>query len=219
MIIQSKLSNEELLNYIYAATREYKKLLGRSFLLIGKNKKTDYYWFECSFRKKYFMHLLGIKSKTYTAEEFFDICIDYIEGKGNGITIKDCTPSRNHNRTTVNEKVSVCAEILRIENAKYFKIGSKDKISQYVDFAYAYGTNAILGFEREKENSSFPITLIPKSIDTFSTKRYKVLFVLSRKISDEKFTKLYTTIKENLFEELYMEFPEKLKNRILFPLI
>ena len=82
MIIQSKLSNEELLNYIYAATREYKKLLGRSFLLIGKNKKTDYYWFECSFRKKYFMHLLGIKSKTYTAEEFFDICFEFVFVEG-----------------------------------------------------------------------------------------------------------------------------------------
>ena len=52
------------------------------------------------------MHLLGIDSKTLSATEFFDKCDLFNNGEGHGITVADCTPSRNHNRTTINEKRS-----------------------------------------------------------------------------------------------------------------
>ena len=58
MIITSKLSNEALLKAIYKAAAEYSKLIGNSYLIIGKNKNTDYYGFQCYFEKKHFMHLL-----------------------------------------------------------------------------------------------------------------------------------------------------------------
>ena len=80
--------------------------------MIIKSKMTDE---EFHFEKKFFMHLLGIRSKTLTADEFYDRCNDYNNGNGEGITIKECTPSRNHSRTTINEKASCCAEILRLK--------------------------------------------------------------------------------------------------------
>jgi len=38
MIITAKLSNEALLKAIYKAAAEYFKLIGNSYLIIGKNK-------------------------------------------------------------------------------------------------------------------------------------------------------------------------------------
>ena len=180
MIINSKLSDEALLKAIYKAASEYSKLIGNAYLIIGKNKNSTYFWFQCYFEKKHFMHLLGIDSKTLDATQFYDKCDLYNKGVGKGITLMDCTPSRNHNRTTINEKSSCCADILRIQDAKYMKVGLKDKISQYVDFSYGYGREATLGF-KEQRDMAFPITLIPKSIDEFVVKKYKIVFVLEKK--------------------------------------
>ena len=213
IIINSKLSDEALLKAIYKAASEYSKLIGNSYLIIGKNKNSDYFWFQCYFEKKHFMHLLGIDSKTLSATEFYDRCVAYNRGEGNGITIADCTPSRNHNRTTVNEKSSCCAEMLRIQDAKYMKVGLKDKISQYVDFTYGYGSEATLGFKRQRD-SSFPITLIPRKIDDFVTQKYKIVFVLEKKSGDEKYVRTLAEIRKGLFEELREAFPEGIKNLI-----
>jgi hypothetical protein len=110
MIINSKLSDEALLKAIYRAASEYSNLIGNSYLIIGKNKNFNYFYFQCFFEKKHFMHLLGIDSANMNATEFYDKCDMYNKGMGDGITIADCTPSRNHNRTTINEKCSCCAE-------------------------------------------------------------------------------------------------------------
>ena len=213
MIINSKLSDEALLKAIYKAASEYSKLVGNSYLIIGKNKNTNYYGFQCYFEKKHFMHLLGIDSKTWSATEFYDKCDMYNKGVGKGIIIADCTPSRNHNRTTISEKCSCCADMLRIHNAKFMKAGSKDKISEYVDFTYGYGSEAILGFKQQRD-TSFPITLIPRCIDEFVTQKYKIIFVLQKYIKEAKYKQILVEIKKGLFAELYYEFPEEIKELI-----
>ena len=129
MVISSKLTDDELIKKIHLAAKEYGNLIEKSFLIIGKNKKSPYFYFECYFEKKHFMQLLGIKSKILSADQFYDKCNDYNNGVGTGIQIEDCTPSRNHNRTTINEKCSCCADVLRLKDAKYMKIGLIDTIS------------------------------------------------------------------------------------------
>lgn len=210
MAIISKLSDEELLDSIYKAAAEYSNLVGNSYLIIGKNKNSDYFWFQCKFEKKNFMHLLGIDSRTLSATEFYDRCYEFYCNNSGGITLQDCTPSRNHSRTTVNEKCSCCTDVLRIQDAKYMKVGLKNKISQYVDFTYGYGNVATLGFKKIKD-SSFPITLIPKSIDEFVTNKYKIIFVLRRKTSEERYADVLVEVKAGLFSEVYNEFPDELK--------
>lgn len=214
MVITSSLSDEELLKAIYASATEYSKLIDNEYLIIGKNKKSGYFWFQCHFKKKYFMHLLGIKSKTLSAEEFYNRCDAFNHGVGPGIKIADCTPSRNHNRKTINEKCSCCAAMLHIEDAKYMKVGLKDKISEFVDFAYAYGNAATLGFQKSGENSSFPITLIPRNIDEFTSKKYKIFFMLHRKIGEKEYENLLMEIKSGVFSEHFDELPEELKSVI-----
>lgn len=214
MFINSRLTNEQLLTAIYEAAEEYEKLLGKDFLIIGKNRNTEYFWFECFFEKKNFMHLLGIKSKTMSANDFFDECIFHNKGEDSKLTLSDCSPSRNHNRTTINEKSSCCAEMLKIQDAKYMNIGGKDKISQFVDFSYAYGSDATLGFKRNFQNKCFPITLIPKSIDNFTTKRYKIIFVFEKEHSDRLYEKLLMEVKKGIIEEHFKHFPKDLGSRI-----
>ncbi len=74
-------------------------------MIVGKNKESEYFWFQCHFHKKYFMQLLGIQSQTLNAEEFYMKCEEFNREQGKGIMISDCTPSRNHNRKTINENV------------------------------------------------------------------------------------------------------------------
>lgn len=214
MVIDGKLTDEQLIDAIYNAAAEYEKLLGKSFLLVGKNKKTGYFWFECCFEKKNFMHLLGIKSNTLSATAFLERCISHNRGEDIHLTRKDCTPSRNHNRTTINEKSSCCAQMLRIQDAKYMNIGSKDKISQFVDFSYAYGNEATLGFQHSSGGYCFPITLIPRSVDEFTTKKYRIIFVFVKAMSEKKYPRLLMEIKKGIFAEHYAVFPEELKIRI-----
>lgn len=213
MIINSKLSDEALLNAIYRATSEYSNLIGNSYLIIGKNKRSNYFYFQCFFEKKHFMHLLGIECVNMNATEFYTKCDMYNKGKGDGISIADCTPSRNHSRTTINEKSSCCAEILRIQDAKYMKIGLKNKISQYVDFTYGYGSVATLGFKAYKE-TSFPLTLIPRNIDEFVSQKYKIVFVLEKRTGQNKFQKVLMELKKGLFEEVFEELPVEIKDMI-----
>ena len=56
-----------------------------------------------AFWEKTFLHLLGIDSANMNATEFYDKCDMYNNGRGDGITIADCNPSRNHNCTTCSE--------------------------------------------------------------------------------------------------------------------
>lgn len=214
MVINSKLSDEKLLEAIYKAAAEYSKLTGNAYLIIGKNRNSEYFWFQCHFEKKYFMHLLGIDSRTLTADRFYDKCMEHNDGTGAGILISDCHPSRNHNRTTVNEKSSCCADLLRIQDAKYMKVGFKDKISQFVDFTYAYGNTATLGFQKSGNMSSFPVTLMPRSIDEFSSEKYKIILVFGKKIEDEKYCNSVAEIKKGIFSEICAEFPNELRKII-----
>ncbi len=211
MVICSNLSDEKLLEEIYKAAGEYAKLIGNSYLIIGKNRKTDYFWFQCYFQKKHFMHLLGIDSKTLSADGFYEKCQLYNKNKTMGISILDCQPSRNHTRISISEKTSCCAQILRLEDAKYMKVGFKNKISQHVDFSFGYGNMATLGF-KVVGDAAFPVTLIPKSIDEFVTEKHKIIFVLRKAYSNSKYAEVIMETKEGLFLELYSEFPDELKS-------
>jgi len=89
-----------------------------------------------------------------------------------------------------------------------------DKISQYVDFSYIYGIDVTLGFQKDGKCLGFTITLIPKNINTFTNKSYRILFVLPKTDKTKKYDNLYTEIKKGVFYELYCDFPKELKNLI-----
>ena len=51
MVINTKLSDEELLKAIYKAAFEYSKLMGNSYLIIGKIRIPDIFGFNVSFKR------------------------------------------------------------------------------------------------------------------------------------------------------------------------
>jgi hypothetical protein len=215
MVITDSLTDKQLLDKIYMAADAYEKLLGKKYLLVGHNKREPYYWFECVFEKKNFMHLLGIKSVKYGAERFFDMCAEHNNCGGEGVNISDCRTAYNHSRKNVNMKCSCCADMLDIKASKYMKIGNKDLINQYVDFDYAYGNEATLGFCVSE--SSFPVTLLPKPIDNYSTDKHRVILVFEKKIGERIYGEPVVEAKEGLFEEVYSEFPDELRKMVIKP--
>ena len=90
------------------------------------------------------------------------------------------------------------------------KVGLKDKVSQYVDFTYGYGSEATLGFQKQRD-TSFPITLITRGIDEFVTQKHKIVFVLQKSSKKEKYEQLLVEIKNGLFAEVYNELPKEIK--------
>ena len=212
------LSERELLSTIYIATSEYTNLVNKNFLFIGfKNNTSQYFYFECSFEKKHFMHLLGIKSNTLTAEEFYEKCNAYNNGIGAGLSISDCTGSREHTRSTINKKSSCCKELLCLLNARYMYISAKDKCTERVDFHYAYGNdNSMLGFKKiSGTRMSVPVTLIPQKIDYYSSLKYKILFIYRKEFSDLHYTDILYEIKSGIFSEHISSFPNALRSKFL----
>lgn len=213
MNVDIKFTDEQLIQTIYKAAQEYENLVGKGFLFIAKPKKGSYYWFECKFEAKNFPHLLGIKAPNAT--EFYKKCCEYNHGNGEGITIADCKPSMGHTRKDINNKSYCAPGLFRIRDAKYMKVGDMDKMRIHIDFSYAYGMEATLGFKREKGISSYPISILPDKISEFTTDPQRITFVLERDAKDEnKFCRIHTEKKKGLFMELYDEFPEQLKSRI-----
>lgn len=51
----------------------------------------------------------------------------------------------------------------------------------------------------------FPITLISKSIDEFSTKKFKVVFVLKKDKTLNQYKNLVVEIKKGLYEQVYSD--------------
>ena len=213
---KSKLPDEELFQYLHSNAEKYSRLTDYSFLFISKSaKKDEYYWHEVVFPPRNFMHLTGIKSPTNTAMEFYDKCLNCHED----LTIKDCTPAYNHTRKDIAEKNTVLCELLNLKNVKYFSVGEKDKINQYVDFTFAYGQDAIIGFRRDKDmryRESFPVTCAPQNIRNYCTKVYKISFLLRKTHDQEKYSELIVSCKKGLLFEL-MEtesFPSELRQLI-----
>lgn len=176
LLKKSKLTNDELFQFLHLNAERYSKLTDCSFLFISKSAKRDeYYWHEVVFPPCNFMHLTGIKSRTNTAVEFYDKCLNCYEN----LTLTDCTPAYNHTRKDISEKNTVLYELLNLKNVKYFSVGEKDKINENVDFTFTYGQDAIIGFRKDiKHRESFPITCAPQNIKNYCTKVYRVSFLL-----------------------------------------
>lgn len=214
LLKKSKLTNDELFQFLHLNAERYSKLTDCSFLFISKPAKRDeYYWHEVVFPPCNFMHLTGIKSHTNTAIEFYDKCLNYYED----LTITDCTPAYNHTRKDISEKNTVLYELLNLKNVKYFSVGEKDKINENVDFTFTYGQDAIIGFRKDiKHRKSFPITCAPQNIKNYCTKVYRVSFLLRKIYNEEKYGEIVVSCKEGLLPEL-MEtesFPSELRQLI-----
>lgn len=122
------LTPDELLSILCKSAKLYSEYADSTLLFIFREKKADVYdFYEIKFGKNNFMHLAGIKSKTLSANEFYDACIY------GTITKKDCTPKKDAN--TMYSKVAIMEQMLDLRNSKCYKIGEKDLATRDNDFA------------------------------------------------------------------------------------
>lgn len=215
MNIRSNLTNDELLQCIYDAAKEYEQKVGNTYLLVGRNKGGQYFYFECAFNEENFMHLLGINNRNLGAAGFYKKCIECNHDTGNVITISQCIPARGHNRQDINEKASCCADILNIENARFMSVAGKDKISLHNDFEYAYGSQlATLGFKKIN-NFCVPTTLSTNSIDVHTSRKYRVFFIFKKQKSERRYGLPIFEKTAGLFYELRCLLPDDIQRKLL----
>lgn len=205
------ITDKEIVQKIYNCASMYKELVGWNYLIIAKNKNGSYEWFQCTFNKDNFMHLLGIKSKTISAYEFYNKAIEL------GLTIGECNPARGQNKYTMINKISSALTLLdlRRKNAKCMKIGKKDKVTQHVDFQYAMGNSQVIGFKNFNKVGIVPVTLIPDSIEGYCTDIKRIIMVYRKPELSELYDELYMEVKEGIAmnhrEDMPMELLELIK--------
>ena len=127
-----RLTTKELLTILHKSAILYSEYADTTLLFIFRAKKADIYdYYKVRFGKNNFMHLVGIKSETLSANEFYDACLEGTIDK------KACTPRKDAN--TMYAKVAIMEQMLDLRNSKCYKIGEKDLVTRDNDFEMATG--------------------------------------------------------------------------------
>lgn len=211
----------QMLAQIKKAALAYKKIAETTLMFIYRESKfSPYCAYEVFYGSINFMHLLGIKSRTLKALEFYKTCL----GDGDRVLKKeDCSPV--HDMKTLYNKISVIDMLLDFKNCKCYRIGKKDLVTRDNDFEMAIGNNSgIIGYDprisirgsRKVDMSSpcIPTTLLNKPIHDYCSKPNKIVFVLQKSSCDKKYSTIFFEIKKGLFKEIFPSFPEDIKKLI-----
>ena len=209
------LAPEELLTILHKSATLYSEYADTTLLFIFREKKADTYdYYEVRFGKNNFMHLAGIKSKTLSASQFYEACINRT------LTREDCNPRRDSN--TMYSKVGIMEQILDLRHSKCYKIGQKNLITRDNDFEMATGNvNGVIGYDSrinirgtnkvDKTKSPIPTTLLNNSITDYCSKPQKIMFILQKSDEENTYGKLFYEIKKDLFQSEKELFANELK--------
>ena len=209
------LTPKELLNILHKSAILYSEYVDTTLLFVFREKKNDEYdYYEVRFGKNNFMHLAGIKSKTMSANKFYDACI---EGT---VTREDCNPRRDAN--TMYSKVGTMQQLLDLRNSMCYKIGEKNLVTRDNDFEMATGNgNGVLGYDSrikikgtdavDRTKAAVPTTLLNRSITDYCSKPQKIMFILQKADGESTYGKLFYEIKKNLFQTEKKFFTERVK--------
>ncbi len=136
-----------------------------------------------------FMHLVGIKSRTCSAYEFYEKCLDC------SVTIADCTPT--HDVVNRNTRIKLFESLFNFSQAKIYRIGEKDLTTPKNDFDIATGNEqGTIGYaNRYKNTKALPTTLTDKPIRFYCSETEKILAVLLRKTQADAGTLIFEITK------------------------
>ena len=212
------LTPEELLAVLCKSAILYSEYADTTLLFIFREKKSAAYeYYEVRFGKNNFMHLAGIKSKTLSANEFYEAC------RKKTITREACNPRRDEN--TMYSKVAIMEQMLDLRNSKCYKIGEKNLVTRDNDFEMATGNmNGVMGYDSrigvkgtnkvDSTKSPIPTTLLNNSITDYCSRPQKIMFILQKSDGECTYNKLFYEIKRNLFQTEKDFFTDELKNLI-----
>lgn len=212
------LTPEELITILCESAILYSEYADTTLLFIFREKKSESYdYYEVRFGKNNFMHLAGIKSKTLSAIQFYEACVNKT------IKREECNPRRDSN--TMYAKVSIMKQMLDLRNSKCYKIGAKNLVTRDNDFEMATGNkNGVVGYDSrikirgsqkiDKTKSSIPTTLLNNSITDYCTRPQKIMFILQKSDEESTYNKLFYEIKKELFQAEKEFFSDELKSLI-----
>ncbi len=213
------LSEREFVSNLQCAAMRYNELLDRDVLFIYRNKERMYDFYQMYFGKDNFMHLAGVRrTKENKAVDFYDKCL------AGTIKLEECKPK--HSIVNMHEKVAVIHTLLDYGNCKCYRAGYKGLITRYDDFEFAIGntsgivgyTNKLSGEDKYEVNPNhlpIPYTLIPNDIKQYCQETSKIMFVLSKKPTEDKYKELYYEIKKGIFATERELFPESLQELLV----
>lgn len=189
-------TNEEIIELLRVDAELYSKYAG-SWLefLHSKSKNSPLQKNVIYFGQEHFMHLVGVKSKTYYAAEFYEHCLD------RSIEIEDCTPV--HDAKNRNEKVSTFPKLFDFARSAIYKIGEKDLSTAYDDFFIATGnSDGTIGYDFRDINSDhpFPVTLLTRPLWYYCSEANRILAV-AQKFEDGS-SRVVFEIRKGLYEGL-----------------
>lgn len=199
-----KIASEELLAILRRSAALYSEYANTTLLFLFRENRSDAYdYYEVRFGKNNFMHLAGIKSESFSANEFYEACI-----KGT-ITGRDCKPRRDVN--TMYSKVAILEQMLDLRNSRCYKIGEKDLVTRDNDFEMATGNaNGVIGYdsrikikgtsEVDRTKSPVPTTLLNNPITAYCSRPQKIVFILQKSDGESTYNRLFYEIKKGLFQ-------------------
>lgn len=180
----------------------------KDYLLVfsmGKNNPIEYC--QITFYHYNFWHLLGCKVDEEESLLTYNKCKE-------GEDVSDAI-SLVHSNSEANVKYEVFSKVFDfISNAKCIKIGYISGCPEEFYLTMALGNEVgIVGYDYPKTNKKF---LIPKSVQNkrislVSKDLNKILFILSKKQSQEFYDKIEYEIKKDISKEYISEISEKIK--------
>ena len=205
-----RLSEKEVIDKLIKGARKYSKYAGTDILFIfASSQSGNFLFYEVSFLKENFQHLVGVRNHELGASGFYDSCY-------NGtVTIQDCVPSATKNN--MYQKISIIERALDFEKAKIYKMGEKDKATIYDDFKMATGNQILtLGYKIFNNNcKATPTTLLAAPISDYSTpdSLFKIFYVLQKQMS-HTYNSIIFEQKAGVLKTDYLVFSQELKDLI-----
>ena len=207
-----RLSDQEMLKKLRAAAKLYEPYADQAIAFVfRKNKDAEYGYYIVQFGKRNFMHLAGVKSKTLSANDFYNACLLGTVKK------EDCTPRRNP--MTMYAKIDIMGSLLDFKNSKCYKIGDKTTVTADNDFEFATGNNdGLIGYDHrinvrssdkiDRERPAIPTTLLRKPLYEYCLHPQKIIFVLKQNCETKKFDSILYEIKKGLFLQEKKHLPD-----------
>lgn len=212
------LTDAEIFHNLKRSAMLYSTYVDKDLLFLYRHsKEATYECYEVHFGKENFMHLAGIKSKTLSAIDFFEACLN---GK---IKRKDCTP--RHSVINMYFKIGILPELLDLKRCKLYKIGEKDLVTRDNDFEMATGNSVgTLGYDSrvrikgsnmiDRGKLPIPTTLLNNPITDYCSKPEKIMFVLQKEPSEDKYSDILYEIKKGLFQQEKEKLEDYIKEKI-----
>lgn len=198
--------DELILQKISQATHIYSYYCNKDFLYISlSTNKNNMFMFEAQYTSGHFQHLCGIDSATMSPSDFYKNAIN------DNVTLNDCTPSRNHTRHEVLDKLNSLIYLLNIKNTKMFRTGNRLHNVGNVDFDFAVGDSSFIGYKIDSRTKTcFPLTNMIAPIADYCVNPKRVSLILSKSSNKDLYDTVEYEASKNLLGKIDLDVAESI---------